>query len=122
VGFLISALRRSSGSSCTTPPGTRRLLTGPRYRRRGVPGAGNVTSEQHVRAPRSGVRGRAGGFSKTSSGRLVTRRCEDNDGERLPPRRARTHPAIDNLPRGRGLAASDPNVLTMSPSLSRVRA
>ena len=27
-----SALRRSAGSSCTTPPGTREALTGPRYR------------------------------------------------------------------------------------------
>lgn len=30
VGLAISALRRSAGSLCTTPPGTRWLLTGPR--------------------------------------------------------------------------------------------
>jgi hypothetical protein len=32
VTLAISALRRSPGSSCTTPPGTRGLLTVPRYR------------------------------------------------------------------------------------------
>ncbi len=32
VGLAISALRRSVGSLCTTPPATRELLTGPRYR------------------------------------------------------------------------------------------
>jgi hypothetical protein len=31
VGWAISALRRSPGSSCTTPPGTRGMLTGPPY-------------------------------------------------------------------------------------------
>ncbi len=30
VGLAISAMRRSRGSLCTTPPGTRGLLTGPR--------------------------------------------------------------------------------------------
>ena len=29
VGLAISAVRRSAGSLCTTPPGTRWLLTGP---------------------------------------------------------------------------------------------
>jgi hypothetical protein len=31
AGLVISALRRSPGSLCTTPPGNRGLLTGPRY-------------------------------------------------------------------------------------------
>jgi len=37
VGFATSALRRSLGSLCTTPPGTRELLTGPRERGEDTP-------------------------------------------------------------------------------------
>jgi hypothetical protein len=38
VGLAFSALRRSPGSLCTTPPGTRGLLTGPRYNASCSPG------------------------------------------------------------------------------------
>jgi hypothetical protein len=55
VGLAISAWRRSPGSLCTTPPGTRGLLTGPRSGVRSSP----ITSEAWVFViHRPGVKGR----------------------------------------------------------------
>jgi hypothetical protein len=55
VGLATSALRRSPGSLCTTPPGTRGLLTERTVAGQGEPSDQRRTAVRHVRraAPRS---------------------------------------------------------------------
>jgi hypothetical protein len=104
VGLAISALRRSPGSLCTTPPGTRGLLTGPRYWPAGapsparstrwrprahpaVPGRGRADgpgAHRHVVAPGDGLRplrvpgaGRAGPRRSAPAGRRPARTASD---------------------------------------------